>query len=116
MTQSVYSINGYISNGKFYIQSTSDLTFIYALKLNNQDAHKSKKIELNNNLGITDFIINNDTTIIKNESDKIILRKAPEDEYNIEYAFLYGYFLIHSGMSKNQASKLLKELRNIVNE
>ena len=91
------------------------------LFVKNQNTNKCGSIECHGGFKAWDtvpdtLIVNKNATIIKKNDNKIILKKAEDDAMNLEYAFLYGYFLMNSGMSKTAASKFLKSLRGFENE
>lgn len=87
------------------------------LVVNNQNKKESKEVKyygmIKGRKTMPDnIIINGDNTVIKRKDERVILRKSKEDEMNLEYAFLYGYFLLNSGMSKTKASEFLKSIRD----
>ena len=64
-----------------------------------------------------EIIVQGDTSVFRyTGDDKVILHKAEEDEFNLEYAFLYAYFVHNNRMSKGEASRFLKSLTEDVNE
>lgn len=59
------------------------------------------------------YIINKGATILfwnDDETDKTIVKRCKEDEFNKRLGFLTAYFQYHSGLSKTQANKYLSEL------
>lgn len=93
------------------------IDFDKTLVVNNQNKKESREIKYYGVIKGSDtipdsIIINGDNTVIKRKDEKVILRKSKEDEMNLEYAFLYGYFLLNSGMSKTKASEFLKSIRD----
>ena len=91
------------------------------LFVKNQNTNKCGNIKCHGGFKAWDtvpdtLIVNKNATIIKKNDNKIILRKAEDDDMNLEYAFLYGYFLMNSGMSKTAASKFLKSIKGFENE
>ena len=116
------SMSLYITSDGIHVRPVSSVTeckvdFDKTLVVNNQNKKESKRIKYNGSIKgsntIPDsIIINGDNTVIKRNNEKVILRKSKEDEMNLEYAFLYGYFLLNSGMSKTKASEFLKSIRD----
>ena len=78
---------------------------------------KCKIPKLRKNNIPNEIIVQGDTSVFKYiNHDKVILHKSEEDEFNLEYAFLYAYFVHNSGMSKGEASRFLKSLVEDENE
>lgn len=91
------------------------------IRVNNQNKNvKSDVLYDTKYVGVMTFpdtvIVNGDTTIVKRRDEKVVLKRAQDDEMNLEYAFLYAYFLLNSGMSKNKASALLASIRQCEGE
>ena len=59
------------------------------------------------------YIINKGATILFwEDSDKTIVKRSKDDEYNKRLGFLTAYFQKHSGLTKNQANKYLANLQD----
>lgn len=89
---------------------------VFQVKVNNKNLHKVKTIKTSEVVNVSDVIIDKDFTIIKDGTKNVVLKKSKEDDYNLEYAFLYGYFLLTTGMSKTQAKRFLGELKEVNKE
>ena len=48
---------------------------------------------------------NEGATVLFNDDKKVVVKCGEDDTYSKMLGFLYGYFLMNSGMSKNQAHK-----------
>lgn len=59
------------------------------------------------------IIFNGDYTILKWDDGEVKLKKSKEDENNPIYAFLYGYFVYHSGLRKERAKDLLESIEEL---
>ena len=64
-----------------------------------------------------EIIVQGNTSVFKYANDKkVILHKAEDDDFNLEYAFLYAFFVYNSGVSKTEAARFLKSLTEDANE
>ena len=102
-----------------------DIKVLNKVLVNNKNNGFKEFIEYKTPKGVRhnvpdEIIVQGDATVFisgkgKSQS-KIVLRKSEEDDFNLEYAFLYAYFLKTTGMSKTAASKLLNSIRNMGEE
>ena len=116
------SMSLYITKNGIHVRTMDKIVeckanFDKTLVVNNQNKKESKEIKYNGDIKGSNtmpdsIIINGDNTVVKRNNERVILRKSKEDEMNLEYAFLYGYFLLNSGMSKTKASEFLKSIRD----
>lgn len=95
------------------------------LLVNNKNNGFKEFIEYKTPVGVEhnapdEIIVQGDTTVFISgkgaSQSKIVLHKSESDDFNLEYAFLYAYFLKTTGMSKTAASKLLNSIRNMGEE
>ena len=58
------------------------------------------------------YIVNKDAAILFWDDDtKTVVKRAKDDELDVEKAFLWAYFQKCSGLSRTKANKYLKELK-----
>lgn len=58
------------------------------------------------------YIVNKDAAILFwNDDTKTVVKRAKDDELDVEKAFLWAYFQKCSGLSRTKANKYLKELK-----
>ena len=122
----------YIGDNDFSIRCTPyephtprKIMAVNKLLVNNKNNGFKEVIEYKTPKGVRhnapdEIIVQGDATVFISgkgaSQSKIVLHKSEEDEFNLEYAFLYAYFLKTTGMSKTAASKLLNSIRNMGEE
>ena len=69
-----------------------------------------KTFALKNTLPVKHIINKKATILFWPDGDKTVVKRAKDDTFDKEKAFLWAYFLKHSDMSRNKANKYLREL------
>lgn len=60
------------------------------------------------------YIINDNATILFWGDEKVVVKKSEDDIFDAEKSFLWAYFLRNSGMTRTQANKYLKKVKESV--
>ena len=90
-----------------HIMSKDNIDDIDYMKVVDDFADLNEVVGYHHKKGIMpDKVIFNDgATVLFNDDEKIVVKCDDEDTYNKMFGFLYGYFLMNSGMTKSQARK-----------
>lgn len=91
----------------FGIVNTRVITIVYSFKGKDKEI-KKVAYPLASFDNIPEKIIVNDgaTVFIYKDDSKIVLYRDKKDKFNLEYAFVYAYFLKTTGISKTAAHKM----------
>lgn len=91
----------------FSIVNTKVITIVYSFKGKDKEI-KKVAYPLASFDNIPEKIIVNDgaTVFIYKDDSKIVLYRDKKDKFNLEYAFVYAYFLKTTGISKTAAHKM----------
>lgn len=58
------------------------------------------------------YIVNENATILfYPNGEKVVVKKSADDEFDAEKSFLWAYFLRNSGMTRTQANKYLRNVK-----
>jgi len=58
------------------------------------------------------YIVNADAAILFwDDGEKTVVKRCEDDDTDVVKAFLWAYFLKHSGLSRTKANKYLKEVK-----
>ena len=94
--------------GLWGIATTKVITIVYSFKGKDKEIKKVAYPLPNKTDNIPEKIIVNDgaTVFIYKDDSKIVLYRDKKDKFNLEYAFVYAYFLKTTGISKTAAHKM----------
>lgn len=93
--------------GLWGIATTKVITIVYSFKGKDKEVKKvAYPLATYDNIPVK-IIVNDGATVFMYDDDsKVVLYRDKKDKFNLEYAFVYAYFLKTTGMSKTAAHKM----------
>lgn len=83
------------------------ITIIYNFKGKDKEVKKVVyPLETYDNIPVKIIVNDGATVFIYDDDSKVVLYRDKKDKFNLEYAFVYAYFLKTTGISKTAAHKM----------
>lgn len=91
----------------FGIINTRVITIVYNFKGKDKEVKKvAYPLATYDNIPVKIIVNDGATVFIYKDDSKVVLYRDKKDKFNLEYAFVYAYFLKTTGMSKTAAHKM----------
>lgn len=89
------------------IIDTRVITIVYNFKGKDKEVKKVVyPLATYDNIPVKIIVNDGATVFIYDDDSKVVLYRDKKDKFNLEYAFVYAYFLKTTGMSKTAAHKM----------
>lgn len=93
--------------GLWGIATTKVITIVYSFKGKDKEVKKvAYPLATYDNIPVKIIVNDGATVFIYDDDSKVVLYRDKKDKFNLEYAFVYAYFLKTTGMSKTAAHKM----------
>lgn len=87
--------------------TTKVITIVYSFKGKDKEIKKvAYPLATYDNIPVKIIVNDGATVFIYDDDSKVVLYRDKKDKFNLEYAFVYAYFLKTTGMSKTAAHKM----------